>query len=158
MQPEEWIIEGEVGTSSKTIWAVMMGLIKEPQQCDNWHYDTPHDSDDFSRCTKLLHLFPDWRKRIGEVGDKFPKWTPFCREWAKLETMYIQHVSDIEKYQRERVNSKYTRLHKKKPQFKDFDSTNMYDFMQKLNDEGMLLDGWIQDSPSSWHRPNKDKV
>ena len=42
MTPEEWIVNGEVGVSSKTIWAVMMGVVTDKQEC-NWRHDTPKD-------------------------------------------------------------------------------------------------------------------
>jgi hypothetical protein len=135
MKPEQWIIEGEVGTSSKTIWAVMMGVVNEKRQCDDWHYDTPKDPSDFGRCWKLINLFPEWESRLHEVSDVFPKWIPFVSEWDRLTTMYEDALREGKEY-----------------------APGMYGFMQELNDEAMLLDGWIQDSPSSWHRPNKGTV
>jgi len=93
MKPEQWIVNGEVGTSSKTIWAVMMNaVIKNGNSW--WNYDVPHDPDDFSRCWKLLMLIPEWRKRLPEVAEIFPKWKPFVREWDKLTKMYEQNLID----------------------------------------------------------------
>lgn len=112
MKPEQWIVNGEVGISSKTIWAVMMGaVIKNGNSW--WNYDVPHDPDDFSRCWKLLVLFPEWRKRLGEVAKVFPKWTPFVREWDKLTAMHEALVAQDEHY-----------------------SHKMFDFMQELINEG----------------------
>jgi len=129
MKPEQWIINGEVGTSSKTIWAVMMDAVL-PSRRHSWDYSVPHDPDDFSRCWKLLVLFPEWRKRLAEVAKVFPAWVGFVREWDKLTAMYESLLADGEHYSRE-----------------------MYNFMQTLENEGRLADGWIQDSPSAWHRP-----
>ena len=145
MKPEQWIIEGEVGTSSRTIWAVMTGIATGTRESDGRYYDTPHDPDDFSRCYKLLLLFPGWKCRLSEVGVVFPKWQPYIREWEKLETMYHQWLLALEKYQQEK------RLHPRKAKIED----GMSDFMQGLNREGMILDGWIEDSPTSWHRGNQ---
>jgi len=131
MKPEQWIVNGEVGTSSKTIWAVMMDAVL-PNRKDSWDYSIPHDPDDFSRCWKLLVLFPDWRKRLQEVADIFPAWMGFVREWDKLTKMYEALLAEDKHY-----------------------SDEMYDLMRKLEDEGRLSDGWIQDSPSGWHR---DKI
>ena len=94
MKPEQWIVNGEVGTSSNTIWAVMMGAVMENNKDAWWRYDVPHDPDDFSRCWKLLMLFPEWRKRLSEVASIFPKWIPFVKEWDKLTRMYEQNLAD----------------------------------------------------------------
>ena len=128
MKPEQWIINGEVGTSSKTIWAVMMDAVL-PSRKDSWDYSVPHDPDDFSRCWKLLALFPKWEGRLSEVADVFPAWVGFVREWDKLKAMYEALLVEGKHY-----------------------STEMYDLMKQLEDEGRLADGWIQDSPSGWHR------
>jgi hypothetical protein len=141
MTPEQWIVEGEVGTSSKTIWAVMMGVVKGRRQCD-WHYDTPKDPDDFKRCWNLIVAIPEWRARLHEVAQVFPKWQPFIREWDKLEAMLVEHLVAMEQYQ--------GLPPKEQKQFKFTDG--MYEFMQVLDREAMLLDGWIEDSPGCYHR------
>ena len=127
VKAETWMLEGEVGTSSKTIWAVMMGVITVPRRCDNRHYDTPHDPDDFKRCYKLLSLFPEWRKRLGEVGRIFPKWLPFVREWARMESLFIEEAPSGS-------------------------CPKLYELMQSLAEEGMVLDGWVKTGASSWDR------
>lgn len=142
MTPHQWIIEGDTGTSSKTIWAVMMGVVVEKRECDGRDYDTPHDPDDFKRCHKLIVLIPEWRKRLSEVANIFPKWMPFIREWAKLEAMLSAWEANIGKY--------WDLPAKERKQFKFSDG--MYEFMQELGRESMRLDGWIEDSPNSWHR------
>ena len=141
MKPEQWIIEGEVGVSSRTIWAVMMGIVTESQQCDGRHYDIPYDPDDFSRCFNLLVEFPEWTKRLSEVSKLYPKWHPFVREWSKLKEMYYQWCIDVENYRKEKT------IHPRKK----FEN-GMYDFMHELADEGMLLDGWTKTGTSSWER------
>ena len=141
MTPEQWIIEGEVGTSSKTIWAVMMGVVKGKKEC-NWEYDTPKDPDDFKRCWKLINAVPEWRSRLQEVADVFPKWIPFIREWDKLETMVIDWLVNVEAY--------WGLPSRKRKRFQFTDG--MYDFMQQLDKEAMLLDGWIEDAPGCYHK------
>lgn len=128
MKPEQWIVSGEIGTSSKTIWAVMMDAVLSSRK-DSWDYDVPHDPDDFKRCWKLLILFPKWKTRLSEVASQFPAWVGFVREWDKLTVMYEEGLVEDNHFSKE-----------------------MYDFMQKLEDEGRLADGWIQDSPSAWHK------
>ncbi len=135
MNPQEWIIYGEVGTSSKTIWSVMTGIVENKMRCDGMHFDTPKDPDDFSRCFKLLTLFPVWRSKLFMVADRFPKWIPFVREWDNLEKMYYKWQVNIEKY--------FSLPIKERKKFK-FDD-GMYNFMQKLDDEAMVLDGWVKE-------------
>ncbi len=85
MTPQEWITTGEVGISSKTIWACLMGV---PFSC-NTHFDIPSDTDDFQRCFKLLKDVPGFRERLPEVGAWFPKWKPLCERWDELEKLWI---------------------------------------------------------------------
>jgi len=113
MKPKQWIINGEVGTSSQTIWAVMMDAVL-PSRKDSRDYGVPHDPDDFSRCWKLLALFPAWRNRLPEVASQFPAWVGFVREWDKLTAMYETLLAENKHYGRE-----------------------MYDFMKILEDEGV---------------------
>ena len=123
MKPETWIVNGEVGTSSKTIWAVMLDAVMESRK-ESRVYNVPHDPDDFSRCYKLLLLFPEWQKRLSEVAKVFPRWVGFVREWDKLTEMF--------------ETSGY--------------SKEMYDFMQNLEAEGLVAEGWVQTSPGSWSK------
>lgn len=141
MNPNEWILSMDTGTSSKTIWAVMMGVVKEKRQCDDMNYDVPHDPSDFERCWKLLVQIPEWKARLQEVADIFPKWIPFIREWKKLTEMYYQWRIDINNYEQ--------LLPKDRIKFKFH---GMYDFMQELEHEGMLLDGWMCKGKGSYER------
>lgn len=81
--PQDWLRGRDTGTSSLTIYAVMMNTPSPHNR-----YDVPHDPDDFSRCYRLLNLFPKWKARLGDVAARFPIWNPFVREWDKLTTMY----------------------------------------------------------------------
>lgn len=142
MTPEQWIVEGEVGVSSKTIWAVMMGVAKTTRQCRSFDYDTPKDPDDFKRCHKLILTVPQWRGRLPEVASVFPKWIPFIRGWDKLEAMLRDWQINV---------AMYRKLPCKEQKDFHFDD-GMYEFMQELNHEAMLLDGWTEDAPGCWHR------
>lgn len=78
-----WTSTGEVGLSSLTIWAVMIGVLQLPMDVS-----VPLDPDDFGRCYKLLLLIPEWRDRLAEVAAKYSEWRPLVREWAPLTEMY----------------------------------------------------------------------
>lgn len=80
----EWITRGEVGVSSKTLWAVFMGT--PLARGEGWAI--PYDPDDFQRCYKLLQWVPEWRSRIREIGNFYPQWEPFAEAWDELSAMW----------------------------------------------------------------------
>ena len=127
MKPEQWIVNGEVGTSSRTIWAVMMGAVTDKDVFGV--YGVPHDPDDFRRCYLLLEAIPEWRGQLSEVEKIFPMWIGFVREWDKLTEMYEKAVK--------------TGTGK---------APEMFELMQKLEDEGRIADGWIQTSRTGWKK------
>jgi hypothetical protein len=82
MEPMDWIMGDDTGTSSKVIFSVMMGT-RPPSFAD-----VPLDPDDFGRCFRLLCHFPIWRYRLDEVVERFPAWVGLVREWDKLTELY----------------------------------------------------------------------
>ena len=87
MKPEQWIVSHDTGTSSKTIWSVMMGVKPD------WA-DVPLDVDDFGRCVRLLTVVKEFRPRLQEVADKYPKWQHLIDSWAELERLYWAWEAD----------------------------------------------------------------
>jgi hypothetical protein len=81
----DWIVGSDTGTSSKAIWAHMMGATKTPGHC-GWSY--PSDSDDFGRCARLLRLVPAWRARTGEMSPRSPQWAALAAHWDELTELY----------------------------------------------------------------------
>lgn len=79
--PIAWVNNGDTGTSSLTIWSVMMG---RPSQ----RADIPYDPSDFGRCYRLLCIMPSWRSRLAEVATAHPKWRPFVDSWDELTALY----------------------------------------------------------------------
>lgn len=77
-----WILGDDTGTSSETIWAVMMDfprpLLSGP----------PGDYWDFGRCFRLLCKFPEWRPNLARVGIRRRDWKPVITIWPKLERLY----------------------------------------------------------------------
>lgn len=88
MKPTEWILTSDTGTSSKTIWAVMMDVAGVMVIDNLMDFDVPHDSGDFGRCYRLLQHFPEWRPRLHRVAKEFPKWGPMVWEWDRLTELY----------------------------------------------------------------------
>ena len=85
MKPEEWIVSGDRGMSSETIWAVMMGTRPERPS-------TPWDPDDFGRCHRLLMAIPEWRERLPEVAAVYPEWTALVEHWDEMVFLYLRDL------------------------------------------------------------------
>ncbi len=104
MKPEQWIVSHDTGTSSKTIWAVMMRVKPD------WA-DVPLDVDDFGRCVRLLTVVPEFRPRLQEVADKYHRWQPLIDNWAELERLYwVWEATDRNKESSEAFYNKITPL------------------------------------------------
>lgn len=84
----DWIISDDTGTSSITIWAVMMGARFEKP----YRADVPCDWFDFGRCYRLLHLLPEWRLRLAEVAAQYPAWAGMVAEWDDLSALYEREL------------------------------------------------------------------
>lgn len=104
--PEEqrvilWLLLGRTGISSKTIVYALTGIniesfIKRGVSImifDQPRFDVPWDPSDFRRCHLLLELFPEWRARLPEVAEKFPKWKPLVDAWDELESLYAEEIT-----------------------------------------------------------------
>ena len=98
-----WFLTGETGISSKTICYALSGLhlctyikkedeILYSQSSRNW--SVPHDPSDFRRCYLLLEFIPEWRSRLPEVAERFPKWKPFVDAWDELESLYKEEINN----------------------------------------------------------------
>lgn len=124
----QWVVGRDTGTSSMTIWSVMMMV--EPRS-----HDTPADPDDFGRCYRLLQLIPRWRKHLRLVARRYPAWAPMVREWDALTAMYEEGE----------------RTHWKPPYV-------MYERMRALNYEGLVLCGWTMTAPGCGTGPKRGYI
>ena len=77
---EDWLLSGDTGVSSKTIFRTLSGRRTPGDQSAG----IPHDADDFGRCYRLLKRHPEWKPRLSEVVAAFPVWGPIVREWDAL--------------------------------------------------------------------------
>ena len=121
----QWIVGDDTGTSSKTIWAVMVGATPR-------YAGEPSDADDFGRCYRLLALLPEWRARLPEVAARYPRWVGLVREWDRLTEMFERVVAG--------------------GGWNKAASLALYHAMQPLIDEGRVADGWEQTGPGSWRK------
>lgn len=76
-----WFQGNDTGTSSETIWFVMVGLAMK-------RGDTPSDRDDFGRCHRLILKMPEWRARLPELAAAHPRWAGIVEHWDELVRMY----------------------------------------------------------------------
>jgi len=82
----EWLLSGDTGISSETILAVMTGS----KMGGVFRADHPHDPSDFGRCYRLLNYFPEYKKRLGEVSNRYKKWKPLVDNWNELTALYVE--------------------------------------------------------------------
>ncbi|MCF8219798.1 MAG: hypothetical protein K9J21_12565 [Bacteroidales bacterium] len=109
MTLDEWIIYGQVGISSKTMWAALKGIKIEPT-----YGDKPYDPGDFSRCYRLAKQCELSKQDLSIITEKLPYWQPYIDNWDKLCKMYEDN----------KINN-----------WKTHEEIGMYDFMQKLREE-----------------------
>jgi hypothetical protein len=83
--PLAWITNGDTGTSSETIWGVMMGRAVKRN-------GIPWDPSDFGRCYRLLKVMPSWRARLPEVVAQHPRWKLLVEAWDELTALYEQEL------------------------------------------------------------------
>lgn len=125
MSLQEWIVRGEVGISSKTIWAALTGAVKGGIK--GLDFDVPKDPDDFRRCRKLVQQCQLSTTDLQQVKVVFPWYAPFIDNWDKLNELYGNPP----------VGGTCDKL---------------YDYMQTLNEESMVLAGWERTGINSWKR------
>lgn len=149
--PNQWIMFGEVGTSSRTIWGVLTGAITS--YVDSFNVGVPRDMDDFSRCYKLISLFPEWEARLSEVAAIFPQWIPFIREWDALKEAYRKWLVEDECFLQDR------NVHPRKAEKAHIAAwREARELVHRLEDEGRLLDGWVQTGPGSWEKRKTEQT
>lgn len=122
----EWICGHDTGTSSKTIWAVLSGVVQLGPLHLGWplsHYDIPYDMADLGRCVRLLDAVPEWQGRIGEVAEIFPAYAPIIERWDELTRLY-----------------------------REGNGEKIYRIISGLRDEVLYIDGYDKTGPCSHHR------
>lgn len=81
----DWMLNGEHGVSSDTIFAVMIGATTPTRRAfGNW----PHDPDDFRRCLLLIERVPEWNSRIGEMAKLGKEWAAVAAHWDEWSALF----------------------------------------------------------------------
>ncbi len=87
MTLNEWVVFGEIGVSSKTIWGVVTGAITHENAILHDRYLVtcyPSDTGDFRRCYLLYKHCNLTMEDMRKVADVFSCWTPFVDNWELL--------------------------------------------------------------------------
>lgn len=94
-----WFKRGDRGTSSCMIVATALGDQRWLRQLRSTSIDPwPHDIQDFGRCHRLLEQVPDVREKAFMVlGEIFPTWARFIRDWDALTSAYLAALEEWEK-------------------------------------------------------------
>lgn len=87
MTLNEWIAFGEVGMSSKTMWAVVTKTLT-PENIKRFRVEIPYDKDDFSRCYKLWEDCNLSDEDLNRIKVMCPIWKPFIDNWHELVRLY----------------------------------------------------------------------
>ncbi len=82
-----WLDRGEVGVSSRTMWAAFTGGSGGRGYRE---FCYPLDPDDYRRCRLLLDLIPEWRRDLSPVVARFPWMKPFVDRWDEFDRLWIE--------------------------------------------------------------------
>lgn len=98
----EWIVNGEVGISSKTMFAALFGVPYD-------RADFPHDSDDFRRCYLFARTAKLTPKDFETICKIYPWWRNIYDIWYDMEAALVDH-NGIEIYDLLNEPTRYSRL------------------------------------------------
>jgi hypothetical protein len=96
MTLNEWIVLGDVGVSSRTMWAAITATVTSGTMGRG--FDIPNDPADFSRCYKLWQKCALTPGQLGLVKVVFPWWSPYIDNWDKLVSMLERNDRGMYKY------------------------------------------------------------
>lgn len=78
----EWLINGSVGISARTMAAVALGVTPK-------NHGYPHDTDDLSRCLALLECAPEVRLAFPKIAAVSKEWKEIIANWKEIEESFI---------------------------------------------------------------------
>lgn len=83
---EAWLLDGDVGMSSRAIYCHMTGAPDKEGYC------YPRDPGDLNRCLLLLELIPEWQPRMSEMAAHGKQWAGLANNWSELTGCFINEV------------------------------------------------------------------
>ena len=96
---QEWLITGDQGASSATLFFHFTGVRPYIVRCDSTLASAPpatapRDSEDFARCQRLLELVPAFAARLPEARTLSPIWARLVGAWPALVEMLDSEAQD----------------------------------------------------------------
>ena len=85
----EWLFNGEVGLSSKTIAASVLRVYYNRAHI-------PYDKSDFSRCYKLVKFADIPKIELEILAKTYPEWKPIVENWDNLIYRYENDLPFLE--------------------------------------------------------------
>ena len=83
---QKWLLKGDRGISSETIFGVITGLKIEESQYP------PSDTSDFYRCYKLIKAVPEWKSELHKVAELSQTWKNVIDNWDKLSELLEEQI------------------------------------------------------------------
>ena len=84
----EWLRDGDVGTSSAAIVTKLTGL----NICKSDDMFAPSDPSDLLRCIRLLEYVPELKPRIVEMSGVSDRWKVIVDNWDELENLLVDEL------------------------------------------------------------------
>lgn len=98
MTLNEWIVYGDTGTSSLTMWAAIVGAVSPDR--NGGHFNIPHDMADFGLCRRLWEQCGLTTEQLHKVKEVFPWWSPYIDHWDELVRMHKAGGKGMHEYMR----------------------------------------------------------
>lgn len=89
LRAANWLLQGEVGLSSKSIHAFMTDV------GDYGAHVAPADLDDVRRCVLLMHHVPEWLERIPSMT-VLPQWASIAPVFHIIQETYLGESPNLD--------------------------------------------------------------
>ena len=83
---QEWLLKGDRGISSETIFGAVTGLWINSSKYP------PADPGDFYRCYKLIKQVPEWKEELHKVSELSKTWKNVIDNWEKLSELLEEQI------------------------------------------------------------------
>ena len=83
---QEWLLTGDRGISSETIFGAITGLVINRRKYP------PADPADFYRCYKLIKAVPEWKSELHKVAELSKTWKNVIDNWDKLSELLEEQI------------------------------------------------------------------
>ncbi len=83
---QEWLLKGDRGISSETIFGAITGLVINSSKYP------PADPSDFYRCYKLINAVPEWKSELHKVAELSKTWKNVIDNWDKLSELLEEQI------------------------------------------------------------------